>query len=61
VWRDLNVHRRPTELREILGPVLERAHANAVPVPLLERLHARVAEAESGRLHAGYDVLAELA
>jgi 2-dehydropantoate 2-reductase len=47
VWRDLNVHRRPTELREILGPVLAQARASAVPVPLLERLHLRVEAAES--------------
>src|SRR4029079_732141 len=53
VWRDLNVHRRPNELREILGPVLERARANAVPAPLLERLYVQVEEAESGRLRTG--------
>jgi 2-dehydropantoate 2-reductase len=60
VWRDLNVHRRPTELREILGPVVERAHANGTEVPLLERLVALVEQAERGELHAGYDALAEL-
>ena len=60
VWRDLNLHRRPTELREILGPVLERARRNGMLVPLLDRLHALVEEAESGRLFAGYEALALL-
>jgi ketopantoate reductase len=46
VWRDLNVHHRPTELREILGPVLDRARARGVAVPELERLYARVEAAE---------------
>jgi len=46
VWRDLNVHRRPTELREILGPVLERARARGIAVPELESLYARVEAAE---------------
>lgn len=47
VWRDLNVHRRPTELRGILGPVLERARATATLVPRLERLYADVEAAEA--------------
>ena len=47
VWRDLNVHRRPTELREILGPVLDRAHANRTPTPRLERLYAEVERVEA--------------
>lgn len=46
VWRDLSVHRRPTEVREILGPVLERARARGVAVPRLERLFQRVVQAE---------------
>lgn len=60
VWRDLNVHRRQTELRQILGPVLERAEANAVGVPLLRRLAALVEQAEQGRRFAGDEALAEL-
>jgi len=60
VWRDLNVHHRPTELREIVGPVLERAHLHRVEVPLLERLFALVVAAESGRLQPGYRALDEL-
>lgn len=60
VWRDLNVHRRPTELREILGPVLERARAHSLDEPLLERLFVLVGEAESGRVRSGYQALDEL-
>src|SRR6185295_3805839 len=41
VWRDLNVHRRPTEVREILGPVLARARERGVAVPHVERLYER--------------------
>jgi 2-dehydropantoate 2-reductase len=61
VWRDLNIHRRPTELREILGPVLERGRARGVETPRLERLFALVTECELGRLRPGYEALAELA
>jgi 2-dehydropantoate 2-reductase len=61
VWRDLNVHRRPTELREILGPALERGRARGIETPRLERLFELVAEAERGRLRPGYEALAELA
>lgn len=46
VWRDLWVHRRPTELREILGPVIERAELRDVPVVRLRRLAARVEAVE---------------
>lgn len=46
VWRDLRVHRRPTELREILGPVIERAELRDVPVVRLRRLAARVEAVE---------------
>lgn len=61
VWRDLNVHRRPTELREILGPVLECARVRRLTEPLLERLFVLVGEAESGRIRSGYQALDELA
>lgn len=61
VWRDLHVHRRPTELREILGPVLDCGRARGVETPRLERLFALVGEVEGGRSLAGYDALAELA
>lgn len=47
VWRDLNVHRRPTEVREILGPVLERAREHGLEVPALEQLFAAVEAAEA--------------
>ncbi len=61
VWRDLWVHRRPTELREILVPVSERAHTRGVEVPLLERLIDLVRAAEAGRLPEGWSALEEIA
>ena len=61
VWRDLWVHRRPTELREILGPALERADAREVEVPRLERLFALVEAAEAGSLPDGWSALEQLA
>ena len=60
VWRDLNVHRRPTELREIVGPVLDRAARHGVDVPHLERLFTLVEQAEQGSGRTGYAALGEL-
>ena len=53
VWRDLNVHHRPTEVREILGPVVERARRYSVGVPQLEHLFGAVEAAESAARHDG--------
>jgi 2-dehydropantoate 2-reductase len=61
VWRDLTVHRRPTELDQVVGPVLERAARHRLETPRLRRLAELVHEAEAGRLRAGYDAVAELA
>jgi 2-dehydropantoate 2-reductase len=47
VWRDLWLHRRRTEVREIVGPVLERARRNGVATPGLDRLFAEVVAAEA--------------
>jgi 2-dehydropantoate 2-reductase len=49
VWRDLWLHRRRTEVREIMGPVLERARHHRVETPALDRLFAEVEAAEPGR------------
>ena len=48
VWRDLWLHRRPTEVPAILGPVLERARVHGVETPGLDRLVAAVEAAEAG-------------
>ncbi len=61
VWRDLWVHRRPTELREIVVPILERAQTQGIDVPLLERLTELVGAAEAGHLPEGWDALDKLA
>jgi len=54
-------HRRRTEPREILGPVLERAQARGLEVPLLERLSRLVRAAEGGHLPEGWAALNEIA
>ncbi len=48
VWRDLAIHRRVTEVDHVIGPIIERAGARRIPVPLLERLRAEIKEAEGG-------------
>jgi 2-dehydropantoate 2-reductase len=47
VWRDLRVHRRRTEVREIVGPVLERARRHRLDTPGLDRLFAEVVAVEA--------------
>src|SRR5581483_5884042 len=37
VWRDLTVHRRPTELDQVVGPVLERAARHRLETPRRRR------------------------
>ena len=48
VWRDLWLHGRRTELREIIGPVLAQARRHDVDTPGLARLFAEVEAAERG-------------
>lgn len=56
VWRDLAVHKRPTEVDWIVGPVVARATGHGVQVPLLTRLVELVHAAEQGeeRTTAGW-------
>jgi 2-dehydropantoate 2-reductase len=42
VWRDLWLHRRPTEVGAILAPVLERGRLHGVETPGLDRLLSAV-------------------
>lgn len=60
IWRDLAVHRRPTEVDAILGPVLCFARNRRVAVPRLQRLIELVREAQEGRRRLGWSALAEL-
>jgi 2-dehydropantoate 2-reductase len=61
IWRDLAVHRRPTEVDAILGPVVAAADRRGIPTPRLRRLVGLVHEAEAGRLPLGFATLAKLA
>jgi 2-dehydropantoate 2-reductase len=60
IWRDLAVHRRPTEVDAILGPVLQIARRHGIPVPYLSRLVSLVHDAEAGRLPIGLAALGAL-
>lgn len=57
IWRDLAVHRRPTEVDPLVGAVVERAGPAGVAVPLLRRLVALVHDIEAGRRALGPDTL----
>lgn len=57
IWRDLAVHQRPTEVDEILGPVIAAADRRKLDVPRLRRLVALVHDAEAGRLPLGRSAL----
>lgn len=48
VWRDLAIHRRPTEVGELVDEVIRRGETLGVPTPRLSRLVAMVREAERG-------------
>ncbi len=60
VWRDLAVHHRATEVDHIIGPVIARAKARGVAVPLLRRLRQLIKEAEAGRRGLSFANLDEL-
>lgn len=48
VWRDLAIHRRPTEVDYQITPVVELAQQKRIAVPHLQRLHAAVKAIEQG-------------
>ena len=61
VWRDLAVHRRPTEVDAMLGRVVARGAAHGLPCPVLARLVAMVHDIETGVRHQADANLDELA
>ncbi|WP_033295503.1 ketopantoate reductase family protein [Amycolatopsis jejuensis] len=61
VWRDLAIHRRPTEVDHILGPVLDLAAKHGVEVPHVRAVTDAVHRAEKDPDTMGEHVLAELA
>ncbi len=48
IWRDLAVHRRPTEVTTHYAPVLGEARKLGVPTPLLTALLRHIQELEAG-------------
>lgn len=48
VWRDLAVRKRRTEVDEHFVPIIERAAAHGLAVPLLARMVAMIHEVEEG-------------
>jgi 2-dehydropantoate 2-reductase len=61
VWRDLAIHRRKTEIDEMVGAVRAVARDKAVATPLLDALVAMVHEVEAGTRALGPENLDELA
>jgi 2-dehydropantoate 2-reductase len=57
VWRDLAIHRRKTEIDELLGSAQRIAKERAIAVPLLDALIRMVHEVEDGKRALGYDNL----
>jgi 2-dehydropantoate 2-reductase len=57
IWRDLAVHRRPTEVDQILGPVVAAADRHGLDVPHLRRLVGLVHAVESGERPLGREAL----
>ncbi|MDQ7819075.1 MAG: 2-dehydropantoate 2-reductase [Armatimonadota bacterium] len=60
VWRDLAIHRRKTEVDQIVGAVVTVAARHGIPVPLNARLQKMIHDLEEGRRQMHWDNLAEL-
>jgi 2-dehydropantoate 2-reductase len=57
IWRDLAIHRRKTEIDELLGAVRRIARERGVAAPRLDELTRLVHEVEDGRRELGWDNL----
>ncbi|NJN19044.1 MAG: 2-dehydropantoate 2-reductase [Oscillochloris sp.] len=63
IWRDLAIRKRRTEVDAHFGPILERAAAHGIAVPVLTRMVECIHAIEDGRLQladANLDQLAAL-
>lgn len=61
VWRDLAIHKRPTEVDYQVQPVIDLAREKGISVPHLQRLLAFVKEIEAGNKGLSLDALCSLA
>jgi 2-dehydropantoate 2-reductase len=59
-WRDLVVHRRPTELPAQFMPMVAIAEKHGIPVPLTKRFLALIQDIEAGRKETGIPRIREL-
>lgn len=60
IWRDLAIHRRPTEIDGLMVPIVAMAEKSDVPVPYLKRLCDTVHAIERGEKNLGADALSGL-
>lgn len=60
VWRDLAIHRRPTEVDYQITPVIEMARRHDIAVPHLERLRDIVKAIEAGNAELSFEALVSI-
>ena len=60
VWRDLAIHKRPTEVDFQIGPIIAIAKEKGIAVPHLERLLGTVKAIEKGKQAQSFEALLEL-
>ena len=61
IWRDLAIHKRPTEIDGLIDEVIRLADVNSVPVPHLKRLSETVHAMERGEKPLSTGALTDLA
>ena len=61
VWRDLAIHKRPTEVDYQIKPIIGLAREKGIAIPHLQRLYAAVKAIEAGKQEQSFDVLLGLA
>ena len=60
IWRDLKIHKRPTEVGRLVGEVVDVAEQHALPVPGVRRLVEVIRDVEAGRREQSLDSLVEI-
>jgi len=60
-WRDLAVHRQPTEIHGTQGRIIDWANSESIATPLLRRVAEMITEAEAGARELGWHNLDDLA
>ncbi|MEX2500903.1 MAG: 2-dehydropantoate 2-reductase [Trueperaceae bacterium] len=61
VWRDLAIHKRPTEVRAQFDPIVDAAERHGVDVPAIRRLVDLMLQVESGVRPQSWATMMELA